>query len=184
MSSEGDTPTEPQVPNQPPQAAGGVNGFAGSGADRPAALDVFILTHGTRLLGYVRQIFPAALKARYDPLYLYQTTVFEAFRRADTFRHVSDESTLAWLFVLARRQVGMALRNERRAKRGGGRRHARLDDSDTVRLIEALATHRRTPSQSAARHEVMVAVEQALAELPPHLAEAVRLRHLDGLPPA
>ena len=187
MSSAGEKPPE-QVSNGPPAEHGSakVPGSSAEGAGAPVVppLDVFVLAHGARLLGYVRQIFPAALKQRYDPLDLYQTTVFEAFRRADTFRHVSDESTLAWLFVLARRQVGMAVRNERRAKRGGGRREARLDDTDAVQMVEALAAHRRTPSQSAARHEVMVAVERALGELPPHLAEAVRLRHLEGLSPA
>lgn len=147
-------------------------------------IEVFILAHGSRVLSYVRQIFPAALRQRYDPLDLYQTTVFEAFRRAETFRHVSDASTMAWLSVLARRQVGMALRNERRAKRGGGRRQAGLDDSGTAGMLEMLAAHRRTPSQSAVRHEVMIAVERALNDLPPHLAQAVRLRHLDGLTPA
>lgn len=170
-------PTEgvPPSPNDP---------AAGDAGPRPLSLEVFVRAHGSRLLGYIRQIFPAALKQRYDPLDLYQTTVFEAFRRLDTFRHVSDESTLAWLFVLARRQVGMALRNDRRVKRGGGRRQEPNDGEDLRQALEAYAVHCKTPSQSAARHEVLVAIEQALSQMSPTTAEAVRLRHLEGLSPA
>lgn len=157
------------------------------------SLEVFIRTQGSSVLGFIRRIFPGALKSRYDPLDLYQTTMFEAFRRLETFQPINDAATLSWLFVLARRQVGMALRRERREKRGGLldedeqsrslQLGSGLNNSQALFLLEQYAVYRRTPSQSAVRHEILLAVDRALSELPPHLGEAVRLRHIDGLSP-
>ncbi|HEX8916095.1 MAG TPA: sigma-70 family RNA polymerase sigma factor, partial [Humisphaera sp.] len=185
-NAKGDPGDQKPATGSPPPDGGAAGGRPpGSDADRadargkPLSPDVVIRLHGSRVLGYIRRIFPAALKQRYDPVDLFQTTLFEAFRRADAFQHVSDEATLGWLFVLARRQVGMAVRAERRLKRGGGQ-----PGDDVVGLLAEYAVHRRTPSQSAMRHETLRIVESALADLPPHLGEAVKLRYLDGLSPA
>jgi len=162
MSDQGDA----SRPRQPPQGD-------------PTHLEVFILANGSKLLAYIRRNFPASLKARFDPLDLYQTTVFEAFRRIQSFRRISDEATLAWLFLLARRQIGMALRRDRReaALLHGDSAFGR---DGTVRLLEEYAVYKRTPSKSAMRQEVLVALEEALAALPGHLRESLRLRYLEG----
>src|SRR5207244_2286298 len=83
----------------------------------------------------------------HDPVDLFQSTVFEAFRRLSTFRHVSEASTIAWLRVLARRQIGMALRAERRLKRGGGTIETR--EPGSAGLVKSYAQYLRTPSMSA-----------------------------------
>lgn len=144
-------------------------------------VDVALRSHAFRVSEYISKVFPAALRRRYDPSDLFQATMFEAFRRSASFRYVSDEATLSWLLVLARGQVGMALRNERRAKRGGGWKAVEIDH-ETDRLLGDYAVHRRTPSRSAAGHEAMAMVERALTGMPTHFAKAVRLRYLDGLP--
>jgi RNA polymerase sigma factor (sigma-70 family) len=182
MTANGENPPPPT-----PAAAGGGD------LQPPLSLEVFVRTQGSSVLAFIHRIFPAALRSRYDPIDLFQTTMFEAFRRLDTFRPISDAATLSWLFVLARRQVGMALRRERRDKRGGlldedhaghpRRLGTALNDSQALHLLEAYAVYRRTPSQSAIRHEAVLAVDRALDELPAHLGEAVRLRHIEGLSP-
>lgn len=142
-------------------------------------LEVFVLAHGSQLLAYIRKIFPSALQPHYDPLDVFQTTAFEAFRRAGTFHYQNDDATLGWLFLLARRQIGMALRRERRHT---PRSDARFDRDNVLKLLEAFAVDRRTPSQSALREETARAIDQGLRSLPPHLGQAVSLRYLQGLP--
>ena len=144
------------------------------------ALETFILANGNRLLNYIRKIFPQSLKSSYDPLDVYQTAVFEAFRRAPTFRHINDEATMGWLRLIARRQVGMTLRRERR-RLSASTADAPVGAGPTLRLLEEYASYLRTPSKSAMRREILHAVEQTMDSLPTHLRDAVRLRHVDGM---
>jgi RNA polymerase sigma factor (sigma-70 family) len=50
-------------------------------------------------------------------------------------------------------------------------------------LLESLARYLRTPSQSAAAHEMAVSVQRSISELPKHYRQAIQLHHLDGLSP-
>jgi RNA polymerase sigma-70 factor, ECF subfamily len=148
-------------------------------------VETLILGGGPQLLAYIRKIFPPAIRASYDPVDIYQTTVFEAFRRVATFEYVNDAATVGWLRLMARRQIGMALRQERRR----GRTHS-VEFADNPKagkaahLLAEYGQYLRTPSKSAMRHEVLRAVELAMESIPAHLRDAVRLRHIEGLPVA
>ncbi|QOV88378.1 RNA polymerase sigma factor [Humisphaera borealis] len=143
-------------------------------------IQTFILANGSRLLQYIRKIFPTSLRASYDPLDVYQTAVFEAFRRAPQFRHINNDATMGWLRLIARRQIGMTLRRERH-RLLAATADAPAGSGPTLRLLEEYATYLRTPSKSAMRREILRAVEQTMESLPAHLREAVRLKHIEGL---
>lgn len=147
---------------------------------RSASVEVYILSNGKQLLQYIARVFPAALKATYDPIDVYQSVVFEAFRRAPSFNYTSDAATMSWLRLIARRQIGMTLRRER-SRRAATSPDAPANTGPAMRLLEEYATYLRTPSKSAMRQEILRAVEQAMASLPTHLREAVKLRYIEGL---
>lgn len=50
-----------------------------------------------------------------------------------------------------------------------------------VAMLQDLALYSRTPSTSAAAHEFLWILEEALQKLSPDQRSAVRLRHIDGL---
>ena len=116
-----------------------------------------------------------------------QDTFFEAWRGIGTFRFGGEgDSFYRWLVTIARHQMIDLVRAQKAAKRGGGRGAAGLtgaggETEPVAVVLEQLAVYRRTPSRSAAAHELFAAVEQAVARLPVDQGQAVRLRHLDRL---
>lgn len=166
MVCPGDDPSSPPPPPQ----------------DSRLRVEAFILAAGPQLLAYITKTFPPAIRASYDPIDVYQTTVFEAFRRSGSFTYVSDAATMSWLKLMARRQIGMALRQERRHtsphvdEAGGDVRAGRA-----AHLLAEYGQYLRTPSKSAIRHELLRAVEQAMLVMPPYLRDAVKHRHVDGM---
>lgn len=71
----------------------------------------------------------------------------------------------------------------RTAKRAGKRipTEGASSNGSIVRLLAEMATYQRTPSKSAASHELMAALEGAIERLPLDQARAMRLRYLKGM---
>ena len=141
------------------------------------ALERLLFVEHDRVLGYVRKNLPGDLAASIDPADIVQDTCFEACRLIAGFQSTGDDCFFRWLIAIARNRM-LALHRQYRARRtnGSADRGARVADA-----LEQLASHRRTPSKSAAAHEFMILLERSLGRLRPDYRRVVTLRHLDGL---
>jgi RNA polymerase sigma-70 factor (ECF subfamily) len=164
--------------SQPPVLSAG--SAATAGLSDPTASELILYTERARLLAYVKRHLPVELQAWVDPNDVLQDTYFEAFRRLAHFQATDEAAAYRWLVTIARHRISELLRTRRTARRGGGMGHVHHGDSVVAALAE-LASHLRTPSRSAARHEFVHALEQSLTRLPPDLGEALSLRFIQGL---
>jgi RNA polymerase sigma factor (sigma-70 family) len=99
------------------------------------------------------------------------------------FAPQSEDAPMRWLMTIARHHIVDLLRAQNSLKRGAGAMPARNDDdSGVISLLETLAVYHRTPSKSAAAHELAIALERSIDRLPAAYRQAISLRHVDGLP--
>jgi len=159
-------------------------------AGEAGALERVLAFFRDNLLAFVTRLMPPELRPLIDPQDVVHDTCIEAFRRIHEFKAVDSESVRRWLFTIARHEVVDLVRTCRRAKRGGGRvgidlaagaGGAPADEDGVARLLGELAVYERTPSRSAMRHELRLALEQSIGRLAAPLRDAVRLRHMTGL---
>jgi RNA polymerase sigma-70 factor (ECF subfamily) len=154
------------------------------------ALQQLLLSRCDDITRYVAPKLPAALQAATGVEDILQQTFIQAFRDIRTFdphggRSPDAPAALsAWLRTIAEHRLQDAIRAARRKKRGGDLHRIERDlarhDASAVDLFDMLADGASTPSRSVARHEAVRAVSVAMAGLPEHYCEAVRLRYLEG----
>ena len=107
--------------------------------------------------------------------------MLKAHECRDQLRGSSDAEQLAWLRKILANTLIDAVR--KLAPKTGLRERsmeASLEQS-SLRLESMLAADQTTPSQKAIRHEQLVRLADALAQLPDDQRQAVELRHLQGL---
>jgi RNA polymerase sigma-70 factor (ECF subfamily) len=113
---------------------------------------------------------------------LVQKTMLTAHAQQAEFRGTSPAELAAWLKQILRRQVIDAYRRRQRLKRDV-RREMPLPmnvDSSFSRAQAWLTAAQSSPSQQISREEELVAMADALAQLPDAQREAVVLHHLQG----
>jgi RNA polymerase sigma-70 factor (ECF subfamily) len=124
----------------------------------------------------VRQSFPAHLAARVEPDDLVQEVLLKVWGADPDFGIRSEGERLSFL----RKACASVLMDTiRRFDRG--KRRVSLDrslDDSSARLEGCLAAVQSSPSQRASKHEQLLRLAQALAELPENQRRAVELRHL------
>lgn len=153
------------------------------GGDR-AALERLLLAHYTRLSRHVTPKLARPFEGLLGADDIVQETFVHAIRDIGKCRCRTERSFAAWLNHIADHRVLDAAKRLKRKKRGGGR--ARVGgppagtSSSMADLVALLSSDGRTPSQSAARHEAVQAVQVGIAALPDEQREAVRLHHLAG----
>ena len=111
-----------------------------------------------------------------------QETLLKAHTNRDQFRGASEGEWMAWLRVILARQLADELRKL-------GRRHqdkevslqAAVDES-SARVEAWIVAEGSSPSESAIRHERVLRLADALAQLPEDQRAAVEWRHLQGRP--
>lgn len=146
--------------------------------DAPAFTRLLYL-HRSELLSYLERHIPETSRRLLDPQDLLQDVHFEAFRRLQQYHSdpADPNAFLRWLMTIARHRLIDVLRQHNRLKRGGGLG----DDQEVMGLLRQWGLYLRTPSQSAAAHERLLALEKALDALPQDQLQAVRLRYVEGL---
>ena len=142
------------------------------------ALQEVLAAHHSVLLGYVTRHLPPQVRNVADPGDIVQDVCFEACRLIGKFKPDGKDSMFRWLVTIARnRMLDLlrihAVRNDASADR--------TRDDPVTRALAELALYHRTPSRSAASHEFLAAVEQAMCRLPPVHRQVVTLRYIDGL---
>jgi len=134
-----------------------------------------------QLVLYIHRNCPPKIVQLYDGEDILQDVLFEAFRRIGQFVDRGEDALYRWMVTIARNRMLALLRSEDAEKRGGNMdRVSPSNDSDMSRLLETLAVYRRTPSQSAASHETMAALELAISKLSDDHQRAINLRFLEG----
>ncbi|MFQ5413765.1 MAG: RNA polymerase sigma factor [Phycisphaerae bacterium] len=144
-----------------------------------------LLTASRGALGaYVAVRLPAELQGVVDADDIVQETYVEVFRHIGRFKPEGAYAFERWLATIAIRKLHEAVRRRRALKRGGGahavRAPARRFEDSLVSLLDMVAGSNSTPSRVVGRREAGAAMEQAIGELPPHYAEAIRLVYLEG----
>ena len=149
-----------------------------------AAFEQLFMAERRRLLAFIRQLLPANLSSLIDPADVLQDTMYDAFRSHASFESKGEDAVYQWLAAIAKNHVLNLVRSQQALKRGGG--WTRLDtskltdDASVVSVLDEVAQYRRTPSASAAKHELVLLVEQALGLLSEDHRRALTLRYIEG----
>ena len=117
--------------------------------------------------------------AALEPSDLVQQTLLEAHQKRDQFRGQTDAELAGWLRRLLACTVADAWRTVHRDKRDIDRLQS-LDES-SARLEQWLTADWSSPSESAAKHERVARLADALAMLPEGQREAVELRYFQSV---
>ncbi|MBI1917001.1 MAG: sigma-70 family RNA polymerase sigma factor [Planctomycetes bacterium] len=113
---------------------------------------------------------------------LVQQTLLKAHQSLEQFRGQSEEELAGWLRTILAHTVANELCRFRQAKRDVALERSleeALEESSS-RLQAWLAADQSTPSEQAIRHEQLMQLAEALAQLPEDQREAVELHHLKG----
>jgi RNA polymerase sigma-70 factor (ECF subfamily) len=133
-----------------------------------------------RLLARLRLL--PQLRGKLDPSDVVQQTLLQAHAARDQFRGRTEEEWMAWLRVILGNVMTGALRAYGAAARDVGREWS-IDaevDASASRVEQWLAAEHSSPSQRASRHEQLLRLAAALAQLPGDQRDAVELHHLNG----
>jgi RNA polymerase sigma-70 factor, ECF subfamily len=119
------------------------------------------------------------LRSKLDPSDVVQQTLLKAHERHDQFRGETDAELAAWLRTILANTLTDAVR---RGQAREGLQHsleAAIEHS-SMRLEAWLAATGSSPSEHAVRHEQLLQLSEALAQLPEDQQRAVELKHLQG----
>jgi RNA polymerase sigma-70 factor (ECF subfamily) len=148
------------------------------------AIQRLLLRHHDRLVGVIAARLPEGLRGALSAEDVCQDAYVTAIRSIGTFRERTDEAFFAWLRTIAENTLIDMGRAMRALKRGGDGRAVEATDpqaSSMIALLDLIAVDHHTPSQSAARRELVSAVRSAVDRLPDDYRDAVRLRYVQGL---
>ncbi len=150
------------------------------------ALERLMMAHHSHLSADLGQRLPVGMRALISVDDVLQETYLCAFRDIPSFQPRGPGAFYRWLARIAENRLLDAIKAERAVKRGGGRAKAEAPtgrEPDSVAgWLEMLAVYERTPSQSAAGHQVVAMIQSALGDLKEEYREVLRLRYVEGLP--
>ncbi len=125
------------------------------------------------------------LRRRVDPADIVQLTYLEAKRDLPAFRGETPAEFSAWLRGMLKNNVATAVTRHITTQKRSLKREvnaARGDnDSASGLWIQQLPGSTTSPSGVVIREEAVVALFEALHQLPETQAEAIRLRYMEGL---
>jgi RNA polymerase sigma-70 factor (ECF subfamily) len=128
------------------------------------------------------------LRRRVDPADIVQLTYLEAKRDLPAFRGETPAEFAGWLRGMLKNNVATAVTRHVTTQKRSLKREVnaspagRGKDSAEGGWIQQLPGSTTSPSGVAIRAEAVVALLDALHQLPETQAEAIRLRYMEGLP--
>jgi RNA polymerase sigma-70 factor (ECF subfamily) len=150
-------------------------------AGQRLAFERLLVRHQDRLAERIKARMPARLRATLDEEDILQETFAEGWRSFAGFDPDGEDALFRWLARIAEHRLLNALKAQRAAKRGGGRRQVVGPDDDLTHFLSLMGVHHRTPSRSVANREALLAVQAALPGLKDDHREVLRLRFLEGV---
>lgn len=151
--------------------------------DRPALM-LFLTELAPQLRAALSKRIPTWLQRLVDPDDIVQIAYVDVFRRIGTeFGPRSSKNLHRWVMAIALNRARDAIRQEKTAKRGGGRigvAHERGIEESTICLLNQIAGPGQSPSRSAARKEVAGAVQAAIDKLPTRYRMVIRTVYIEG----
>lgn len=123
------------------------------------------------------------LQGKLDLSGVIQQTLLEACQAATQLHDRSAEEQAAWLRKALAHNLADEIRRLRADKRDVGRERALTDalEQSSSRVQAWLAAEQSSPSTQAVRHEQVLRLAEALAQLSDNQRRAVELRHLQGV---
>ncbi|HUU95956.1 MAG TPA: sigma-70 family RNA polymerase sigma factor [Phycisphaerae bacterium] len=154
-------------------------------AGNQVAIHQLLMRHHDQIAAMLAKKIPPDLAGLLAAEDICQEAYVVAVRELASFQPRGKNAFFKWLLTIAERKLIDAIRALRAAKRGGGKKAlelpARSDASSIAGLLEHVAIHERTPSRSAADHEIVSAVQNALAGLKEDYRTAIHCRYIEGL---
>lgn len=148
------------------------------------AIERLLLQFAAHLRARITLRLPSAWQSLVDADDVLQEVYVQAIRDIATCRAGSAEAFTAWLNGIADHRVGEIVRYLNCQKRGGGVQrvgiNGRTPGSAWVDGLDLCSDSCTTPGRAAERLEVVVAVRNAVDQLPPEQREATRLHALEG----
>jgi RNA polymerase sigma-70 factor (ECF subfamily) len=126
----------------------------------------------------------ARLQGKVDLSGVVQETLLAAHTAGERFRELGEDEKVAWLRRALVNKLIDEVRKLRRASRDVNleRSLEQAVEESSARLANWLATEDSSPLQRVLRNERLLALAEALAELPEDQRQAVELHHLKGHP--
>lgn len=156
-------------------------------ATSDSELQALLMGQAERLHAYVGRRIPADVQRVVAVEDVLQEVWLAAFQGFANFTARGPNAFDRWLTKIAETKLIDAIRRVRRLKRGRGHRiehEARSRSASYLDLFARVASKQRTPSSEEAAREATHAVQIALCSLPDNHQQAIRMRHIDGLPHA
>jgi RNA polymerase sigma-70 factor (ECF subfamily) len=139
------------------------------------------------LLMLAHRYLSERLQRRIDPADIVQLTFLEAKRDLTSFRGQTPAEFSGWLRGMLKNNVATAVTRHVTAQKRSIKREVSLApptpaNDSAAGWIQQLPGSTTSPSGAAIRAEAVVALLEALHQLPESQAEAIRLRYMEGLP--
>jgi RNA polymerase sigma-70 factor, ECF subfamily len=131
-----------------------------------------------------RQQLGPRLRAKLDASDVVQETLLQAHVSREQFRGTTEPERIGWLQTILMNKLAGALRQFARHCRDVDLERS-LDNQlreSSARLESWLAADVSSPSERAGKHEQLVRLAGALAELPGDQREAIEMHHIQGIP--
>ncbi|MFK8112128.1 MAG: sigma-70 family RNA polymerase sigma factor [Rubripirellula sp.] len=152
------------------------------------ALGLLLEQYRGYLLMLAHRYLSERLRRRVDPADIVQLTYLEAKRDLPAFRGDTPAEFAGWLRGMLKNNVATAVTRHVTTQKRSIKREVDASpgapgkDSIGGGWIQQLPGSTTSPSGVAIRAEAVVAMFEALHELPESQAEAIRLRYMEGLP--
>ncbi|MFG0254082.1 MAG: sigma-70 family RNA polymerase sigma factor [Rhodopirellula sp. JB053] len=150
------------------------------------ALGMLLSRYRGYLLMLSHRYLSDQLRRRIDPADIVQVTFLEAKRDLGAFRGETPAEFAGWLRGMLKNNVASALSHhvmtQKRSTKKEVHAAASGESGSRENWIAQLPGGITSPSGVAVREEAVVAMMEALHQLPENQAEAIRLRYMEGLP--